>query len=132
MDSQGLFGALDNDLSLDDPKSALEVPIRRAMCRPRWCPHNRNAADAMTKFKGAHSQQLFTLLRTGMYTLEGEKSELADPANLRQTGTVTERTFFLFTCHRIEGISFRGTCGWGHVDYGVCYPVNRPCLDCRL
>ena len=38
-----------------------------------WCPHNRNAADAMTKFKGPHSEPLFTLLRTGMYTLKGEK-----------------------------------------------------------
>ena len=78
MDSKGLFDALDNDLPQDDRKSALEVPIieefmRRAMCRPRWCPHNRNAADAMTKFKGAHSEPLFTLLRTGMYTLKGEK-----------------------------------------------------------
>ena len=25
------------------------------------------------KFKGAHSEPLFTLLRTGMYTLKGEK-----------------------------------------------------------
>ena len=66
MDSKGLFDALDNDLLQDDRKSALEVPIfeafmRRTMCRPRWCPHNRNAADAMTKFKGAHSEPLFTL-----------------------------------------------------------------------
>ena len=93
--------------------------MRRAMCRPRWCPHNRNAADAMSKFKGAHSEPLFTLLRAGTYTLKGEKSELADGANLRQTGTVprhkviavravTERTF-LFTCHLIEVISFRCT-----------------------
>ena len=120
-----MFDALDNDLPQDDRKSALEVPIieefmRRAMCRPRWCPHNRNAADAMTKFKGAHSEPLFTLLRTGMHTLKGEKSELADRATLRQVGTVprhkvsavksvTERVFFLFICHRIEEISFRGT-----------------------
>ena len=123
MDSKGLFDALDNDLPEDDRKSALEVPIieefmRRAMCRPRWCPHNRNAADAMTKFK--HSEPLFTLLRTGMYTLKGEKSELADRASLRKVGTVprhkvsavksvTERVFFLFICPRIEGTSFRGT-----------------------
>ena len=109
MDSKALFDALDNDLPQDDQKSALEVPIieefrRRAMCRPRWCPHNRNAADAMTKFKGAHSEPLFTLLRTRMYTLKGETSEMADRANLRQTGTaprhrvravraVTERIF---------------------------------------
>ena len=111
MDSKGLFDALDNDLLQDDRKSALEVPIieefmRRAKCRPRWCSHNRNAADAMTKFKGAHSEPLFTSLRTGMYTLTGKKSVFADRANLRQTGTVqrhkvsavrsvTERTFFV-------------------------------------
>ena len=68
MDSKGFFDALDNDLPQVDRKSALEVPIieefmRRAMCRPRWCSHIRNAADAMTKFKGAHSEPLFTLLR---------------------------------------------------------------------
>ena len=112
MDSKGLFDALENGSPQDDRKSALEVPIieehmRRAMCRPRWCPHNRNAADAMTKFKGAHSEPLLTLLRTGMYTLKGEKSELADRATLRQAGTVprhkvsavrsvTERVFFSY------------------------------------
>ena len=57
MDSEGLFDELGNGLPQDDRKSVLEVPIieefmRRATCRPRWCPHNRNAADAMTKFKG--------------------------------------------------------------------------------
>ena len=78
MDSKGLSDALDYDLRQDDRKSALEVPIieefmRRAMRRPRWCAHNRN---------GAHSEPLFTLLRTCMYTLKGEKSELGDRANL--------------------------------------------------
>ena len=41
----------------------------------------------MTKFKGADSEPLFTLMRTGMYSLKGEKSELADRAHLRQVGT---------------------------------------------
>ena len=52
--------------------------------------------------------------------VEGDKSELADRATLRQVGTVprhkvstvkslTERVFFLFMCQRIEGISFRCT-----------------------
>ena len=40
----------------------------------RWCPHNRNEADAMTQFKGAHSEPLFKILRTGMYTLKGKKN----------------------------------------------------------
>ena len=125
MDSKGLLDGLDNDLPQDDRKSALEVVIieefmRRAMCRPRWCPHNRNAADAMRKFKGAPSEPLFTLLRTGMYTLKCEKTDLADRATQRQVGSVprrkvsaaksvTERVFFLFICHRIEEISFRCT-----------------------
>ena len=111
MDSKGLFDALDNDLPQDDRKSALEVPIieefmRSAMCRPRRCPHNRNCADAMTKIKGAHTEPLFNLLETGMYTFKSEKSELADRANQRQTGTVprhkvtailaaTERNYFV-------------------------------------
>ena len=76
MDSKGLVDALDNDLPQEDRKSALEVPIieefmRRAMCGLRWCPHNRNAADAMTKFKGAHSEPLFILLRTGKNRVGG-------------------------------------------------------------
>ena len=60
----------------------------------------------MRKFKGAHSEPLFNLLRMGMCTLKGEKNELADRASQRQTGTVprhkvsairaaTERTFFV-------------------------------------
>ena len=66
----------------------------------------------MTKFKGAHSEPLFTLLRTGMYTLKGDKSELADRATLRQVGTVprhkSERSqirdgtsFFFFFVHMV-------------------------------
>ena len=42
----------------------------------------------MTKFKGAHSEPLFTLLRTGMFMWKGEKTELADRATQRQVGTV--------------------------------------------
>ena len=62
----------------------------------------------MTKFKGGHSEPLFSLLRTGMHTLKGEKNELADRAAQRRTGTVPrhkvsateavrESTFFVHT-----------------------------------
>ena len=96
MDSEGLFDAFDNDLPQDDSKSAWNVPMseqlmRPAMCRPHWCPHNRIAADTMTKFKGAHSEPLFTLLRTETYTLKGEKNLWADRASQRQTGTVPRK-----------------------------------------
>ena len=97
MDSKGLFDALDNDSPQDDRKSALEVPVieefmRRAMSRRRWCPHNPNAADAMTKFKGAHSEPLFKLLRTGRScksstnwnstTTQSERSQSSDGTHL--------------------------------------------------
>ena len=124
MDSRGLFDALDNDLPHDDRKAALEVPIieefmRRAMCRLRWCPHNRNCADAMTKFKGAQSEPLFNLLTTGMYTLQSVKNELADRANQRQTvtiphkvsaiGAATVRNFFVHMSMVTPRFSCRST-----------------------
>ena len=86
-------------------KSALEVPIieefmRRAMCQPQWYPHNQNAADAMTLFKGAHSEPL-----------------LADRATIVKQGvprhkvsTVragTDRTFFVHTSPGMK----RSLCG---------------------
>ena len=91
----------------------------------------------MTKFNGAHSEPLFTLLRTGMYTLRGEKSELADRATLRQGGTVprhtvgavksvTERVFFC-SC----AIGLRGYVKAGHVEYGFCYAVNHSFTMCH-
>jgi hypothetical protein len=92
-DSKGLFDALDNDLPQDDKKSALEVPIieefvKRTGCRPRWCPHNRNPADAMTKFRGAHAEPLIQLVRSGMYELRGEKEELQARKDQREVGYV--------------------------------------------
>ena len=111
----------------------IEEFMRRAMRRPRWCPHNRHAARAMTKFKGAHSEPLFNLLRTELYTLKGEKNELADRASQRQTGTVprhkvsaiktaTERTFFVLTSPGMR-ISFWCTRGRCREDYCLCCPV---------
>ena len=93
MDSKGLFDALDNELPQDDRKSALEVPIiveflRRINGRSRWVPHNKNPADALTKFKGAHMQPLIEMLKTGMYTLRGEREELETRANQKLQGSV--------------------------------------------
>ena len=122
-DSKGLFDALDNDLAQDARTSALEVPIieesmRRAMCRPRWCPHNRNAADAVAKLKGAHSEPLFNLLKTGMYTLKSEKNELADRANQRQRGTVPR--------HKVSAIRAPT-----ERNFFVHMPLNTPQFPCR-
>ena len=93
MDSKGLHDSLDNELPQDDRKSALEVPIiteflKRVGGRARWVPHNFNPADAMTKIVGAHLEPLWKLLKTGMFTLRGEREELADRAEQKKVGTV--------------------------------------------
>ena len=95
-DSKGLFDALDNDLPQDDRKSALEVPIieefmKRAKCRVRWAPHNKNPADAMTKYKGAHVEPLLHLVRKAMYTLRGEADELKVRKVQKELGTLQRK-----------------------------------------
>ena len=93
MDSKGLHDSLDNELPQDDRKSALEVPIiteflTRVGGRARWVPHNFNPADAMTKIIGAHLEPLWQLLKTGMFTLKGEREELASRAEQKKIGAI--------------------------------------------
>ena len=81
MDSKGLHDSLDNDLPGDDRKSAMEVPIieeflRLTVGRARWTPHDKNPADALTKFKGAHLEPLISLIKQGMYRLSPEQESL--------------------------------------------------------
>ena len=90
MDSKGLYDSLANDLPGDDKKSAMEVPIIEefmeiAQARARWTPHNRNPADALTKFRGAHTEPLLTLVRTAFYILRDEAAELASRAAEKET-----------------------------------------------
>ena len=93
MDSKGLYDSLDNELPHDDKTSAFEVPIiseflKRIGGRARWAPHNKNPADAMTKFKGAHMEPLLELLRSGMYVMRGEREKLESRAQQKRIGTV--------------------------------------------
>ena len=93
MDSKGLHDSLDNELPQDDRKSALETPIiseflKRIAGRARWVPHNYNPADAMTKMKDAHCQPLYDLLKSGMFTLRGEREELEDRKKQKEKGTL--------------------------------------------
>ena len=90
---KAFYDSLDNELPQDDKNSVLEVPItleflKRIGGRARWVPHNKNPADAMTKFKGAHMELLLELLRSGMYVMLGEREELESRAQQKQTGTV--------------------------------------------
>ena len=147
-DSRRLFDAVDTELPQDDRKSALEVPIieefmRRSECRVRWAPHNKNPADAMTKYKGAHVEPLLQLMRKAMYTLRGETDELkerkgqkelgtlqrkkvsaklADPSNLRERISQSERT--TWTALREQGR--RGTAAPGDVEMPVLYLDEMP------
>ena len=43
---------------------------------PRWLPHDRNPADALTKFRGAHVEPLIRMLKTGKFQLKSETVEL--------------------------------------------------------
>ena len=70
MGSKGLHDSLDHDLAGDDRKSAMEAPIteeimRLTVGRARWTPHDKNPADALTKFKGAHQDPLISLIKYG-------------------------------------------------------------------
>ncbi len=83
MDSKGLHDSLDNDLPGDDRKSAMEVPIileflRLAAGRARWTPLDRNPADALSKFRGAHLEPLIKLLTAGRYRLSPEEESLRE------------------------------------------------------
>ena len=62
--------------------------LKRIGGRARWVPHNKNPADAMAEFKGAHMEPLLSLLRSGMYVMRGEREELESRAQQKQTGTV--------------------------------------------
>ena len=58
--------------------------LKRIGGRARWVPHNKNPADAMTKFKGAHMEPLLNLLRSGMYVMRGEREELESRAQQKK------------------------------------------------
>ena len=54
----------------------IEELVERTVGRMRWLPHNKNPADSLTKFKGAHVEPLLRLLATGHLQLSPEAEEL--------------------------------------------------------
>ena len=82
MDAKALYDALlSEQQNQDDEGAALECSlIREDMeslgCRPRWVPHDKNPADALTKYSGAHFEPLARLLRTSTFCIRGEVEEL--------------------------------------------------------
>ncbi len=92
-ESKGLLDALDNYLASDDRKSAVEMSVieellARAVGWMRWTPHNNSPSDALTKFRGAHTEPFMRLMNDGMSQLVPEHEELqASAAETSQTGT---------------------------------------------
>jgi len=84
VDAKALYDMLISEqLSQDDPRAALEASmIKEDMLVlagiPRWVPHDKNPADALTKHEGAHSLPLLQLLRTGHFEIRAEAEELED------------------------------------------------------
>ena len=69
----------------------IEEFLRRIRGRPRWTPHNRNPADAMTKFRCAHLEPLVRLIQSGFYRLSDEAVELEARLASRTEGTGSMR-----------------------------------------
>ena len=59
---------------------------------PRWVPHDKNPADALTKCDGAHCTPLIQLTTTSRWKLTFEEEELATRAEYREkTGKSNRR-----------------------------------------
>lgn len=89
MDSKGLCGTLASELPSDDKASAAKAPVIREFLERmdglvRWLPHDRNVADALTKFRGAHALPLWKLLATGTFTLSAESEVLEERPSMQQ------------------------------------------------
>jgi len=82
MDAKALYDALlSEQQNQEDERAALECSmIEEDMellgCRPRWVPHDKNPADALTKCEGAHFEPMSRLLRTSTFSIREESEEL--------------------------------------------------------
>ena len=89
MDAKALFDMLISEQQgQDDARAALEVSLIKEDfealgCVPRWVPHDKNPADALTKSEGAHVTPLMSLLRTATFRIREEAEELADRKEVR-------------------------------------------------
>ena len=78
-----LFDALlPEQQNQDDARAALEASLAKEdletmVARPRWVPHDKNPADAVTKYEGARVIPLCRLLETGYWQIAPEEQELA-------------------------------------------------------
>ena len=82
MDAKALYDALlSEQQNQDDERAALECSLIKEDLetlggRPRWVPHDKNPADALTKCEGAHFEPMSRLLRTSTFSIREESEEL--------------------------------------------------------
>ena len=94
-DSKGFYDSANSELPVEDASSALEMPIvrehlRASRGRIRWAPHTKNPGDSLTKFRGAHQQPLWALMRQAVFVLAPEAEELAQRAAVKQASGLAQ------------------------------------------
>ena len=80
-DSKGVYDNLNKEQYGEDRTGAFQLAVvksemRGERFRCRWCPHDRNPSDPLTKFRGAHAYSLHHLLKNGRFRLAPEADEL--------------------------------------------------------
>ena len=82
MDAKALSDALlSKQQDQHDERAVLECSLIKEELdtiggRPRWVPHDKNPADALTKCEGAHFEPMARLLRTSAFSIREESEEL--------------------------------------------------------
>ncbi len=90
MDAKSLYDAMQSEqASQDNARAALHASMTKETVKdlgaiPRWVPHDKNPADALTKCDGAHCTPLIELTTKGRWKLTFEEEELAKRAEYRE------------------------------------------------
>ena len=91
LDAKSLYDVLHSQqTNQDDSRSALEAgmikeDLDKLAAMPRWFPHDKNPADAMTKHEGSHATPLIAILENHHWRLTFEEDELKQRAAIRET-----------------------------------------------
>ena len=91
LDAKSLYDVLHSQqTNQDDARSALEAgmikeDLEKLAAMPRWVPHDKNPADAMTKHEGSHATPLIAILEKHHWRLTFEEDELKQRAEVRET-----------------------------------------------
>ena len=91
LDAKSLYDVLHSQQTNQaDARSALEAgmikeDLEKLAAMPRWVPHDKNPADAMTKHEGSHATPLIAILEKHQRRLTFEEDEPTQRAEVRET-----------------------------------------------